>query len=124
MPSRARWNSWRRRSSASLVAVPFAPAYTRCSWAAVRKNSTMSSIILLYSTFFSTKASNPSTVGHSRNAVGNVSDDDEHVRYLYLPLLRDSSSAAAFARLAWFSSKMGVGSGGNGMISEDEPLVV
>ena len=40
-------------------------------------------------------------------------------------LLRASSSLVTFARLAWFSSKMGLGSGGNGMMTlEDGPLQV
>ena len=43
---------------------------------------------------------------------------------MYLPLLRASISRVTFARLAWFSSKMGLGSAGTGITLEDGPLVV
>ena len=43
---------------------------------------------------------------------------------MYLPLLRASISRVTFARLAWFSSKMGLGSAGTGIALEDGPLVV
>jgi hypothetical protein len=63
-------------------------------------------------------------------------DDDEYVASpansipdsydakKYLPVLRASISRVTFARLAWFSSKMGLGSAGTSMTLEDRPLVV